>query len=332
MAAPITTLEIAQMGIEATRGTAVPATTIMDMDPGGATLVRTPTLIKVRNAGSLATSHRNYPGRDVIQVDFAGTWTYNWAPNWFNLFLGPLAAGTGAGADKLWAFVGGSVVSDTADNLKTATIEVGGKDTWPSEYQISGCIGLKLDLAIKAESAWTYKASLLGTKVTPQAKTGALSSAASIVDVLGTTTKVYIDSASAFGTTQKVGNVVSGDISIQLGTVARYTMDAQRNPYRVAVTGPRKISAKLVVEYDSQTQYTATHAGTAQRVRIAATGPTLGGTNYICQVDVPGVWDTFTIAKDGDVITEDMTLGAQYDATPASDLAASVTNASAALL
>ena len=329
--APIIPLQLVQMGIESVRGTGVPATTILDMDAGGAALVRTPSIIRIRNSGSLATSHRSYPGNDVIQVDVAGTWTYNWAPNWFNLFLGPLATGTGASADKTWTF-GSAVVSDSADNLTSATLEVGGRDTWPSEYQVKGCVGLKLELSIKAGAAWTYKASLLGQAVTPQAKTGSLTTAAGIVDVLGTTTKVYIDSASAFGTTQKVGTVLSADITIDLGAQARYTLDAARTPTRVGIVGPRKVAAKVIAEYAAQTEYTAAHAGTAQRLRIAATGPTLGSSAYACTVDIPGTYETFTIGKDGDVVTEELHLTAQYDSTPAADINASVVNASASLL
>ena len=334
MAAPIVPLAVVQMGMEVTRGSSVPATTVLDMDPGGANLVRTPSLIEVRQAGSLATIHRSYAGRDIIAIDISGPWTHQWAPNWFNLFLGPLAAGVNATADKIWAFTGASntVISDIADNLKSCTLEVGGKDTWASEYQLKGCVGNKLELSFKQDGVWTYKASLLATTITPQAKTAALANSAALVDVLGTTTKVYIDSASAFGTTQKVGDVLSGNVIIDIGAVARYTLDGQRNPYRVAVTGARKISASLVVEYDAQTEYTATHAATAQRVRIKSQGAALGSSFYICQLDIPGVYETFTIAKDGDVITEQLTLKAQYDATPAADFGASVTTSNAALL
>lgn len=334
MAAPIIPLEIVQMGIETVRGTAVPATTVVDMDPGGANLVRTPTLIKIRQAGSMATSHRSYPGRDIIALDISGPWTYTYAPNWLNLFLGPLAAGVGAGADKVWAFTGASntIISDVADNLKSCTLEVGGRDTWPNEYQLKGCVGNKLDLHFAQDKGWTYKASFLATGITIQAKTAAIAFPASIVDVLGTTTTVAIDSASAFGTTAKVGSLLSGDISIDIGAVARYTLDAQRNPYRVAVTGARKIAVNLVIEYTAQTEYTATHAATAQRIRVKSVGPALGGTNYICQFDVPGVYDTFVLGKDGDVITEQLATSAQYDATPAADIGASITTAAAALL
>lgn len=330
MVAPIHVLDLAQVGIEATRGTLVAATRILDMDPGGAVLKRSATVIRVRNAGSLATSHRSYPGRDIISIEVAGTWTYNWAPWWFNHFLGPLAAGTGATADKLWAFTS-TEISDTADNLKSSSWEVSGKDTRPGEYKVAGVMGQKLSLSIKQDQPWTYKATLIGQVVTIAAKTGALSAAATITDVLGTLTKVYIDTSSAFGTTQRAGAVVSADIDITVGTNPRYTLDGQRNPFRMAVTGNRQISAKLVVEYDAQTEYTAAHAGTAKRVRIKATGPTLGASTYICQLDLPGTWDSHEFGDDDGVVTEQMTLTGQYDTTPASDIAAQIVTDSATL-
>lgn len=331
MVAPIHVLDTIQAGIEATRGTLVPATSILDMDPGGGRLARDPSIIRIRNAGSLATSHRTYPGRDVLGVEISGPWTFNWAPWWFNLFLGPLATGTGAGADKTWGF-GSAVVSDTADNLKSASFEFGGKDTQPQEYKLAGAVGSRLTLTIRQNDVWRYKAVLIGQVLTLAAKTGALSTLASIVDALGTLTKVYVNSSgSAFGTTQKVGSVVSADIDIAIGSAARWTLDGSRNPTRVAVVGPRSITAKVVAEYDAQTDYTAVHAATAQRVRVEALGPVLGAGTYKCNVDIPGVWDSFVVGDDDGVVTEELSLTAQYDATPAADINATVVNAAAAL-
>lgn len=331
MAAPITILDVAQVGLEATRGTLVAATSVLDMEPGGAVLKDPVNVIRVRNAGSLATGHRSYPGLRKPEVEIAGNWTYNWAPWWLNLFLGPLAAGTGATADKTWTF-DSSVVSDTADNLKSASIELGGKDARPAEYKLAGAMGQKLTLSIKQGEAWKYKATLLATSITEAAKTASLSALASIVDVLGTTTKVYVnDSASAFGATQRVGSLVSAEIEIGIGTGVRYTLDGSRNPTRQAVVGPRVIGAKLVVEYDSQTEHTAAQAATARRVRIESIGPTLGASAYRCTIDLPGTWDAYEWGDDGGVRTEQLTLVGQYDATPAADIAAVVVNASATL-
>jgi hypothetical protein len=327
MVAPIHVLDSCQVGLETSRVSGlIAATSILDHEPGGVVLKRNPNNIRVRNASSYATSHRTYSGQDEVEIEVSGTWSYNWAPWWFNLFLGPLATGTGPTA-FVWAF-GSAVVSDIADNVKSASFEVSGKDARAGEYKIAGCVGKSLSISIKQDAAWTYKATLIGMALTIAAKTGALAAIASIVDVLGTTTKVYCNgTASAFGATQLAGTVISADVDIKLGTVARFTLDGNRGPTRVAVTGARDVSAKVVMEYDAQTLYTAVHAGTAQRLRIGAIGPTLGGSTYTCNLDIPGVFDVLDFGDDDGVVTQELTLVAQYDSTPAADINASVTNA-----
>lgn len=330
MAAPLHALAVAQVGLESSRGTAVPATAVLEMDPFGATVSRNPNLIRIRKAGSLATAHRTDVGKDEIGVDVTGTFTYQWAPWWFNLALGALASGTGAGANKTWTF-DSSVVSDSADTLKSATFELGGADTWPGEYQVAGCVLQKLSLSIKPDAPWMYSASLLGKAVTVQAKTSSLSVVSGVKSVLGTGTKAYFDTSSAFGTTQRTGTVISADIDIELGVDRRYTLDGARTPYRIAVTGPRKIGAKIVTEYAAQSDYTSTHAATAQRIRLVATGASLGTGNYAVTIDLPGVYSAITLGNDNGVITQELTLEGQYDATPAADIAAVVVTDSATL-
>ena len=332
MTAPIIPLEVIQVGLEGTRGTTTVATRILDFTPGGATLTRDLNEMRVRQAGSMATSHRSYPGRDHIAVDIAATCTFDWLPWWFNLFLGPLSTPTG-GPGYVYAFVGSNtVVSDISDIVKTCSMEATGLDTWPATsgaFLLNGVMGDKLTIDIKQNLPWTQKASLVGKSITMGAKTAGKAVLASPVDILGTLTKVYLDTTSnAFGTTQKAGDVISATIEIDLGQSERFTLDSQRNPYRVGLTGPRKVSAKVVVEWDALTEYTAAQAGTAQRLRLVASGPTA---NYAANIDIAGTWDSLVLSQDGGAITEELTLTGQYDSTPASDIAASVTNVSAAL-
>ena len=153
-----------------------------------------------------------------------------------------------------------------------------------------------------------------------------------MMDVLGTTTKAYLNgTGSAFGATVLAGNVLSADIDIKLGTSERFTLDSLRSPFRIAVTNPRDISAKIVMEYDAQTNYTAVHAATPQRLRLESIGPVLGGSFYKCNLDIPGVFDEFVFGDDDGVVTQELTLGAQYDSTPVADINALVVNGSATL-
>ena len=336
MVAALIPLQVVQAASEVTRGTGIACTYKMDFTPGTAVLTRDPSIISIRQAGSMATRHRTYAGREIIQLEWSGPVTYNWLPNILNCVLGPLSTGTGAGADKLWAFTGTSntIISDVGDNLKSMCFEVGGVDTWPQEYKLSGCVCTKFELSIKQDQPWTYKITWLGTLAAIGAKTGGLTPVASLQDVLGNTTKAYLDTSSGFGTTQVVGSVLSADITIDIGAVSRYTLDSLKSPYRVAVTSPRNITAKVILEHNATTDYTATFAATAQRLRIKSQGPVLGGTFWIAQFDIPGVWNTFTFGKDGDVITEELAYQAQYDSVAGmvADIGASVTTNSAALL
>lgn len=333
MAAPIIPLQVVQAGIEATRGTLVAATHKVDFKPGTATLKLNAETIRIRQAGSLATSHRSYPGRQWPELDLEPLVTYDYLPLWLNLVLGPLSSGTGTGADKTWAFTGGSIVSDTADNLKSLSMEVGGVDTWPAEFQLPGMVCDQFDLSIKQNEPWALKVHLMGYSFTQAAKTGSLSLLTGVEDILGTQTKVYLDSASAFGTTQLTGDLVSADVSIKQGFAQRFVVNGAGTAYRIAIVKERAVSAKIIVEFDAAglAALNAFTAKTAQRLRLAATGPTLGLTNYSATVDVAGTWDAAPLANDAGVITVELDLVGQYDSTPAADIVATVVNAAATL-
>jgi hypothetical protein len=329
MPAPITSLQIAQAGLETTRGTAVAATRVLDVVPGSVKPARDPHLVLVRRAGSLATAHSAWPGRDEPKLDLELPLSYDYLPFLLNLTLGPLTTPTGAGADKTWTF-DSTVISDTADNLKSATIEVGGRDSWPSGLIYAGCVGTKLDLSAKVGEAWSAKLSVVPQSLAKGNLTTGLSVMSNIQYVLATGTKAYID-PTTFGTTQRA-TVLSAEISFDIGVEARWYLSGSRAPGRVAVTGPRAITAKIVAEWDSITEFDATHAATIRKVRLETTGATLGSSAYRFTLDLPGVWESHVLAADGGVITEELSLRALYDATLGADVKAVVVNASTSVL
>lgn len=328
--APVIPLQVMQAGKESSAGTLVAATHVVDFTPGTATLKRDINMIAIRNSGSYATSHRSYTGAEVVQIDYEAPFLYNRAPVYGNLFLAPLSTGTGNPA-ATWAF---TTISDTDDNLVRYSFEVGGKDVtnaWPQEYQVAGLAGKEWNISIRHGEPWTQKVTLLGMLTTIGARTSALSlPSTGMIDARGVETKVYID-ASTIGSTQVVGSVISADIKISNGFTARHTLDALATPYRIARSDPREVTADFVIEYNATTEYTAWAANTARKVRVKATGPSLGATNYIAQFDLYGYWDAYTLANDGNVITQQLTLRGKYDATAASDVTASFTNSVSAL-
>lgn len=323
---PIIPLQVVQQGVETTRGTAVAATSALDFEPGSAALSFETEVLRVRRAGSLASAHRAYVTRKAASVELRNLpLTYQWLPTWFNVFLGPLATGSGAGADKTWTF-DSTVISDAADNLKSLTLEVGGRDTWPQEYKLAGCVGQRFEISIEQNEVWRGTASLLGTTLSEAAKTAAINPLSGLVDVLGATTKVYVDTSSAFGTTQRVGTVLSGSVSIELAVDRIWTLDASTAPRRVALLGPRQISARLVVDWSATTDYTGFQAATAQRVRIESVGPTLGASAYKATLDVGGVWTEYALADSGGLFVTELSLAGLYDSSIGADIKAVVVN------
>ncbi len=329
---PVLTLAIAQAGYESIAGTAVPATRVIDMEPGSVSLDEGAEAIIVHVAGSYATGHKAYPGARHAAVSFKKLpWSYDDAPWWLNLFATPVTAGVGAGADKTWT----QKPNDAADDKKRATIELGGKDTWPTEFQVSGCTGKKLALQIRQNDVWRADVDLLGLVVKKQAKTAALS-ARSVTHVEGSGTKVYVDTTT-FGTTEIVGRVVSADVTIEDGVVDRNTLDGNATggdlyaPAKTALVEARKVSAKVVAEFSATTEYDDFRAANIKKLRLVRTGAVLGGSNYRAQLDIAGAWRTFAMGDDNGLITAELELSALYDTGLAADWQAVHVNGLAAL-
>ena len=329
--APVIPLQVVQAGKEVTAGTLVAATHMVDFTPGTASLERDINILEVRNSGSWSTSHRTYLGAEVVRVNYSAPVSYDRLPVQGVQFLASTPiTGTGNPA-ATWAY---TTISDTADDLASYSMEVGGKDStnaWPQEYKIAGLRGESWDIAIRHGEVWTQKVALVGMLTTIGAKTSALSLPSSgLVDVRGVETKVYIDTTT-IGSTQVVGSVISGDIHIGRGHMPRHTLDGLATPYRIARSGPNDVTAELVIEYNATTEYTAWAANTGRKVRIQATGPALGASTYIARFDLYGPWKTQKIDQDGNVIVQRLSLRGKYDSTAASEVTGSFTNAISAL-
>ena len=332
MAVVVVPLSIVQAGIETVPGTAVAATRVVDMEGGNASLITDQEPILVANAGSLASGHRAYPGPYKARVEFKDMpANYDDLPWWLNFFCTPVTTGTGVGADKTYT----QLPHDTADDAKRATLEIGGRDTWASEFKLAGCSGQKFDLAIKRDGLWRMSSTLLGTLLTKASKTAALS-ARTVQHIVAAGTKVYLDSASAFGTTQLVGRLISADVSIENGLIQREPVDGHPSdglaPAALVLTERRKVSAKVVATFDAITEFDAWRAATAQRLRLKQTGPTLGGSAYSAQLDLGGAWKSFGIGDAGGIVTAEMELSGLYDSAIAADWKSVTVNAQATLV
>lgn len=303
--APVLVLETVQAGFEATLGTPVAATRVVDFLPGKALLKRNIGTIAIPRAGSRSGPYQAYPGVEDVELDVEfDASTDDW-PWWMNLFLAPLTTGTGAGTAKTYSQTPSDTIAaigPSASAVQSATFEVGGKDTWPSAFQIAGVIGKTLSLTITPENVWSGKATLMGMLTAQHALTGSLSNRAIAAYATGPQTKVFLDSTLPFGTTQLVGRGVSADWTLDLRPVSRHTLDGTTTPYRLALPEAYQIKCKLTAEFSALTEYNAWSAKTAQRLQLIYTGAAIaGGGNHAITLNHGGVWNTLDIVDDKNI-------------------------------
>ncbi len=314
--APIVNMQHLQRAKETTAGTLVTATRRVPADAGSVDLSAvTQGLIRRRFTGSLATSHSSSAGLQESGLAYEQHAFYDELALDFSTFLATPVI-TGAGADKTWTFT----PSDTTDTLVRYSYEMGGTN-WPSDEKFSGCVGNTMSITWNKTDDWMQSIDLMSMRNT-QASKASLAFPATLVPIIGKTTRLYIDTAT-FGTTAFLRGI-SGEINIETGVTRRYGTDGNDYPNRIALIGPRVVGCSLVVEYDATTLRTAWRDRTVQKVRIENTGPVLGASNYKATIDINGTFDAAQIDEDDGVITLALEMVAEYDTTLGADIKAVV--------
>lgn len=324
MSTQIYDLEVVQMGVQTSRdGTAVPATHVVDFTTAELKINRHTQ--RTHRSGSLATAHRVDPTIADYELTIKTVGTYDRIACMLPMFIAPqitASSTVSAGSAYGWAFT----PSDTSDNLKAATFQVGGVDTWPTEFILAGCVGKSLEIDIKADALWDCTWTFVPQTLASGTKTGSLTAPATLVDIVGYTTKVYIDTTTIH-TTQITGRVLTAKIKIDLGTTGRYYLGASGGQAgNVLQTGHRNVTLDMTQEWQATTEYTAWNNGTERKISIDAVGPALGTATYEARFDFYGLWESWQLGNDGGAITEQISAAAIYDTTATTDVSASITN------
>ena len=315
---PMLPLMIVQAGLETTAGLAVPATRLVDMEPGQATLKFEQELITVTRAGSLATGHFAYAGGYQPTIEFKNLpVSYTDLPWFANFFTAPDETGSGASTDKTYT----NTPSDTADVAKRGTFEVGGRDTWVTDFKISGCAGKSFGLKWDRKGLWRMDATFVGMALTKATKTGALT-ARTVKHIVGAGTKTYVDT-STLGSTIVTARLLTGEFLDEEEMTPQYTLDGTTGdayaPGSITLTGNRKVSCKLKILFTSAGEWDAFRAATIQKVRIKQVGPVLGTSFWSVILDIVGVWETYDFDDEGGALTASLSLTALYDSTLGAD-------------
>lgn len=248
------------------------------------------------------------------------------------LALSPLKGaltGVGAGADKTWT----CVPSMTAANAPESYTWDVGDDT--QNFRVQYAMAKSFTLSAAKGELTNLSTELFGQRTTKVAKaTPADNSAVKIPGDLWTI-KQANTLAGLPGASIIANFLLDWKLEVTTGLLWRHYMDG--NPYG-AQHVETSIAAKLTMTVESTAQavsefYDKAIAGTLSFLRLKATGPALGGSNYSAQIDLPVLYDVPTIIDkdDNGVNLWTATANLTYDPTSSQSIGLVVVNSLSAL-
>jgi hypothetical protein len=256
----------------------------------------------------------------------------NYAPLLFNMLVkansSPTTPTNGV-LTRLWTFS----PTMTSDDIKTATLYWGD----PNVQIFQAAFGVIDTMTISADATGTDAAtwSVNGFGKFPTRVSAPSLPAQSIGDLLMPgAMQLWIDTASAIGTTEITGRFISTDWSIPTGVVQKfYSVGNPPSSLSFTKTGRKKrhAEATIVVELSdlsiaASAEYRTWEAGTIVKMRIRLNGSLIENVaspgpyySYI-QLDIYGPLDALTWGDvEGANRTMAFTVQSQYDSTAAAD-------------
>lgn len=304
--------------LETTRGTGVNPTRILEQTD----FTHSPDVATIRPSerrGSYFAFYRAAAGREQHAVEFSGNLTYQQAAWLGNVYIKAVTSGTGAGADKTYAFLPASAT----DDVKSSTLEFGYDTTLSATqpgFRLVYCVGDELTLTFDkgAPEGVTFAASMHSPKaISELAAFGGSPTALTTNAITPTTVQVYIDSTT-IGTTED-DYITNAEWKLSnewtdLDTLNQTT--AAQDTFRV---GARAWTLTCQRYKINDTELNAYNAKTVRKVRIKATGPVLGGSFHSLTLDCYGVWSGYSNDSVDGLAMETLTLEPVYDTGAATD-------------
>lgn len=338
MAAAETPLELFGLSLEATRGTAVtPPTHLLDVAG-----MLTPYRTKYRPDEQRGTLEANYRAKTVRT---GCNWTIpdslldpNYAPVLFNLIAKANATPTTPGGGtlaRLWTFTP-TIISD---DLKSATIYAG--DPNVQIFQAAYCMADELTVSADATSEDGATFGLKGMGFFPTRVAAPTIPAAIPGDLLMPgAMQLWIDTASAIGTTEITGRFIKADWTIPSGVSYKNYANGPTGGLNFTKTGRTKRAAKATIEVELNDQsiaaskeYLTWEADTTVKMRIRLNGGLIEGALYsFVELSIYGPLDAFEWSSVADTNrTMRFTVESQYDATLGASFSLSAQNTRVAL-
>lgn len=294
MATGIKLLRKVQMGLEATKGTAVPATALWR----GLGTIEDARELKFteENVGYLSNTDRSYIGKLLAKIGLDGVATFEQLPYILSAGIEDVVTGAvdGVGTDKLYAY---DLPTTTKNTIKAYTLE-GGDNQEVEEMEY--CFVEEFSLSGKPGEALEVKSSWLGRQAVVSSFTGAIG-LPTVEDILFSKGKLYIDVAGAgtVGTTLKSGTFLGMDLKIKTGWVPLWTADGDLYFTMHDCIGP-EITLDITFEHDgtATAEKVAWRAQTGRLIRIEFKGsavatPGTTHSNKLLRIDLAGKWEKF---------------------------------------
>lgn len=319
----------ARAGIETTPGTPLAAMTHFVYFKDGTHDYQIPTIVPEEERASYFGTFRVYPGieRNVLNFTVPGV-GFDDLSRWAAVAVKGVTSGTGASADKTWAFA----PSATTDDLKRLTVQIGFADAIASApgKQIAGCVADELSLTWAKNAGLSLGAKLMTNKSATDitAWTGTPADRTNVTP-LGTATRVYIDSTT-IGTTAD-DNVFDATWTLTNGFAPRDTMDNTALASALERPAVRGWKLDLTRFYANANERGAYATKTPRKIRIKTTGPVLGGSFYSVQLDLYGYIDSVSRSDVNGFGAEKLSILPVYDTTAATDFSLTVVNSLASI-
>jgi hypothetical protein len=237
---------------------------------------------------------------------------------------------SGATDSRLWEFVR----SMTSKTLKSATMYFGD----PNVQIWQAALGLATEWVITSDGTGTDGSTQTVSGIarfptqvaTPTWPTAVFGSLISPMDL-----EVWLDTASAIGTTALTGTVLSATHTIPSGLVGKHIPNGPGTSRSISRSGIGKSNATttVVMEVADMTQFDLYEGETLVKLRVRHNGPEIetGFYEYV-EVDAYGYFDFDSWGDlEGTNRTVSFTLEHEYDATLGSDLAVRIQNERASL-
>jgi hypothetical protein len=142
--------------------------------------------------------------------------------------------------------------------------------------------------------------------------------------------QMWVDSASAIGTTELTGRVVSAEVTIPSGVQRKWLAGGPSGGLNFSTHGraKRHATAKIVLEVPDMTQYDLWAAHTSLKTRIQFNGPIIeAALRHHIQFDIYGPFDALDWGElEGTNRTVSLNIESEYDATAGFDWSVVVQN------